>query len=177
MKYLIKFGSEITIKSDGVRKQCIKRLRTNILKHLDYNEIDAKCSGNWDRLVIEVSDLENQETVKEVLKSVSGIGYFSPVQAYSIDESLTKDGLFEEIFQNTQKHFGEKIEGKSFVVRARRSGRHMFKSLELEREIGGMLFEAAENTRVDLHNPDVTVELDVKDDTYYVIEDKIIGLS
>jgi thiamine biosynthesis protein ThiI len=63
------------------------------------------------------------------------------------------------------------------VVRARRSGRHTFKSLELEREIGGMLFEAAENTRVNLHNPDVMVELDVKDDTYYVIEDKITGLS
>jgi adenylyl- and sulfurtransferase ThiI len=71
MKYLIKFGSEITIKSDGVRKQCIKRLKTNILTHLDYNEIDAKCSGNWDRLVVEVSDLEEREKVIEVLKSIS----------------------------------------------------------------------------------------------------------
>jgi len=54
-----------------VRKQCIKRLKTNILTHLDYNEIDAKCSGNWDRLVVEVSDLEEREKVIEVLKSIS----------------------------------------------------------------------------------------------------------
>jgi len=179
MKFLIKLSPEIIIKSRSVRKKAISRLRGNIFKHLDEELIDAEVSGNWDRIHVEVSDLESKEKVMHVLKNIPGIGWLSEIDEFIIPEILT--GTQEEIFvcvsKQALKYFLSKIRSKSFVVRIKRSGDHDFKSPDLEAHVGGDLLEAGENTRVQLRNPDFTAEMEIKDDTLCIVKHKIQGLS
>lgn len=179
MKYLIKLGSEITIKSDGVRKMCIKRLRRNITAHLDADMIDSRVSGTWDHIMLTVDDIEDQNKVMSILKNISGIGHFSQVQEYVIPENifLNTQKVFAFVSEKTLEYFLPKIAGKSFVVRIKRSGKHSFKSIDLEREIGWDLFEASENSRVNLHNPDFIVRLDIKENKLYIIKERIIAIN
>ncbi len=179
MKYLIKLGAEITIKSDGVRKLCIKRLKRNIAFHFDYELIDIKLSGNWDSITLETSDIEDQEKVIEILKCISGIGHFFQVEEYTIPKDIfihTKK-IFSYISKKTVEYFLPQIEWKSFVVRIKRSGKHSFKSTDLERDIWGDLLKRSKDSRVDLHNPDIRVRLELKNDILYIIKERIEGLQ
>ncbi len=63
------------------------------------------------------------------------------------------------------------------MVRVKRSGTHSFRSIDIERHLGGVLLQAAWDTKVNLHNPDITVQLDIKDNHYYIIEEKIIAMG
>ena len=179
MKYLIKLGSEITIKSDGVRKMCIKRLRRNIASHLDYELIDSRLSWTWDRVILDVDDIEDQEKIIEILKCISGVWSFCQVIEYKIGEDILHDTqkIFSFVSEKTLSYFLPIIENKSFVVRLHRSGKHNFKSTDFERELWWDLLEGSENARVNLHNPDIRVQLDIKDDKLYILKEKIDGLS
>jgi thiamine biosynthesis protein ThiI len=53
MKYIVKISPELTIKSRPVRKRAVMMLKNNIKKHLDFNELKANVTGNWDRINIE----------------------------------------------------------------------------------------------------------------------------
>jgi thiamine biosynthesis protein ThiI len=63
------------------------------------------------------------------------------------------------------------------VVRVKRSGQHAFTSGEMESYLGFGLLQHTEALRVDLHTPEVTVNLEVKDETVFVIERRIDGLG
>lgn len=178
MQYLIKLGSEITIKSEWVRKQCIRRLKRNILKHLDYYEIDGKITGNWDRIILEVSDLEDSVQIQDILKNISGIENFSPIISFVIDASKS----FEESIQNISKevvfYFWEKIQGKIFAVRVKRSGAHNFSSTEVERAIWTEILLREElQSKVRLENPDVTIQIDIKGSVWSLMLSKISWIS
>jgi thiamine biosynthesis protein ThiI len=44
--------------------------------------------------------------------------------------------------------------------------------MEAERYLGGLFLENAVNTKVKLKDPDVTINIDIKDDKYYTILNK-----
>ena len=175
MKYLIKLGSEITIKSDGVRKMCIKKLKRNIWIHLDDALIDYKLSGNWDRIILEVSDIEDQENVTEILSSIMGIGYFSPIEEIETSQHLTQEEIFKVLADYAVSYYWDILEKKSFVVRVKRSGRHTFSSIEAERQIGGYIFSQNDDFTVDINNPDIIIKFEIKDDGFFLVREKIIG--
>lgn len=179
MKYLIKLGSEVTIKSDAVRKNCIKLLKKNILNHLDFYQIDGILKWDWDRIVLEVSDQEDQAKIISIIENISGIEYFSPIIDYELSEEIMNEDtkIFDEISRIAREYFEIQIEDKSFVVRIHRVWRHNFKSTDLERYVGWKLFENAKNTSVSLHNPDVTVQMDLRDNIICILTEKIKGTS
>jgi adenylyl- and sulfurtransferase ThiI len=44
--------------------------------------------------------------------------------------------------------------------------------MEAERKLGGLFLANTNNTKVNLKNPDITIQIDIKDNRYFVIEQK-----
>jgi len=179
MKYLIKLWSEITIKSEAVRRSCIWRLKKNINLHLDFHNIDCSFDWDWDRFTVDVFDGEDHFKITDILKNIPGIENFFPVIEYIIPDSIlsNQEKIFEYFSFILSEYFSSKIEWKSFVVRAHRVGNHIFWSEDLERYVWEYLLSNTNNTRVSLKEPDITVGIDIRDNIAYILTEKIKGTS
>lgn len=176
MKFVVKLFPEITIKSKPVRQRLVKQLRQNISAVLKKEFEDVKVQGFWDKIEVNLNDdsQEKAENLAAILQRIPGIANILRVQRYQIDNI---DDNFDEIVEHTHRALGEELKGKRFVVRIKRAGQHSFTSHELERYVGGGLLRAGETAGVDLHNPEVTVMLEVRDSDLYIIEQRYEGLG
>mgnify|MGYP000026458751 CR=1 FL=1 len=172
MKFIVKFFPEITIKSKPVRKQFVKQLRDNLKKQLSVIDGAIHIRREWDHLVLysESNDSQVRAQVIEVLCCTSGIAYSLDVLEYPL-------GDLQSIFDHTLLLWKERLAGKTFVVRCKRSGKHEYKSIDIERYVGGGLLQHTQATGVKLRNPDVTVSLEVRDETLYVVNERHDGLG
>lgn len=172
MHYIVKFFPEIIIKSAPVRKRFIKQLRDNVRELVkgidakidvqrDFEKLDITCPDASDEVVAQVA---------EILAHTPGIANFSLVKAYPL-------GDMHSIFEHTLRHWGQHLEGKSFVVRAKRHGDHPFTSVEVEQYVGGGLLQHSKARGVDLRNPDVVVPLEIKRDKLYILANKTPGIG
>jgi len=181
MKYIIRLSPELTIKSKPVRKRAIVLLKNNIKKHLDYNKIPVHISGNWDIINLEYNKLIEKKEDKEInsrkisniLSKISGISHFMEVVTFSLEECISQDEIFEKIYNETSKIHLDNIKWKSFVVRVKRSWTHAFKSTEIERHIWWVLLKFWEKCSVDLYNPEITVNVEIRDKIFHVIKKSI----
>jgi thiamine biosynthesis protein ThiI len=172
MKFIVKLFPEITIKSKPVRRRFIQRLQSNLQIQLRRLDDKAQVSGQWDKIVVEtrVDSDEQLAAVVDVLSSTPGIAYCLQVQQYPL-------GDFDDVFQRTKEVYAEQLAGKRFVVRVKRAGKHEFRSNDLERYVGGGLLQHTEAAGVDLHHPEVTVSLEVRDQFLYIVERRFEGLG
>lgn len=169
MKFIIKLFPEITIKSRPVRKRLIARLQNNIQILLGRIDPGIKVSGHWDKLEVDLSaaqapaaDQALRDPVVEALGRIPGIQTFLEVEEYPL-------GDFQQVFELTRQAYAERLKGKTFKVRVRRSGSHDFTSVELERYVGGGLRQHTEAAGVDVHKPQVWVDLAVRDERLFII--------
>ena len=176
MKFVIKLFPEITIKSKPVRKRLVRQLRQNISEVLKREHGNIAVQGFWDKVEVRVPDdeIELGHNVAETLQRIPGIANILRVQNYTI-ENINDN--FDRMTELTLQAIGHDIKGKTFVVRIKRAGIHNFKSSELERYIGGGLLQHGEALGVDLHKPDVTVRLEIRDSELYIIEQRYKGLG
>lgn len=171
MKFIVKFFPEITIKSRPVRKQLVKQLRDNLRGLLKAIDPEIEIQRDWDKLVI-VTALTSEQArreITEVLSRTPGIAYFLDVLEYPFVD-------LEDAWRKTAELWAQRLHGHSFVVRCKRAGNHPFTSTEAERFIGGQLHEQT-GARVDLHHPDITVRLEIRDDRLYVVNERFEGLG
>jgi len=67
---------------------------------------------------------------------------------------------------------------KTFKVETKRADKKFpYKSLEISCEVGGAVFEAYPDLTVDVHNPEVTVTVEVRDFASYIYTKKIAGVG
>ena len=80
------------------------------------------------------------------------------------------DKTMESITDTVRRYLPEKLRGaKTFKVEAKRADKHFpLKSPEISREIGGLILSLVRGIKVDVHNPDVTVTVEVRDEHAYV---------
>ncbi len=69
------------------------------------------------------------------------------------------------------------IQNKTFVVRAKRSGTHEFKSTEIERTVGGYMLANNETKGVDLRTAEITINIELINNQLNIITHKYRGLS
>ncbi len=172
MKFIVKLFPEITIKSKPVRKRFIQRLQSNLQIVLRRIDSKAQVHGQWDKVLVEtrVEDPGKLEAIIDALRCTPGIASFLQVKEYPL-------GSFEDVFQLTKAAYADRIAGKSFVVRIKRAGKHDFSSTDLERYVGGGLLQHTDALRVDLKNPQVKVQLEVRDQRVYVVDNRYEGLG
>jgi thiamine biosynthesis protein ThiI len=173
MKFVVKYFPEITIKTKPVRKLITKQLAQNIKNVLSRITTDVKVKNLWDAIEVITPD-DTSESVNDdvygALECIPGIAHVNRVFEFPL-------GTFDEIIDQALSVWREELAGKSFVVRVKRSGKHDFKSTDAERYIGGGIRKLSDARAVDLHNPEVLIRLEIKDQRLYVIEKRREGLG
>ena len=173
MKFIVRFFPEISIKSRPVRKRMVKQLQNNIRRVLRRYDDQVTVHSNWDHLQV-VSRLGNQtehaQKLRHRLARIPGIAYFNQVKEYDFVD-------FQDAFEKTQQHYEQLLINKTFRVRCKRAGKHEFNSLDVEKYIGGGLNQHCQSAGVKLKDPDVVVMVEIKDDKFFVVTERIEGLG
>ncbi|MFV0276494.1 MAG: tRNA uracil 4-sulfurtransferase ThiI [Parahaliea sp.] len=171
MKFVVKFFSEIAIKSKPVRRRFVDRLAENIRAVLRDIDPQVQVRRHWDKLeVVAEPDEVHRRRMVEALRNVAGIAYILEVDAYPL-------GPVGEIVERVLPVYAERLRGRTFAVRCKRNGQHPFTSIEVEREVGGALLARTGAAGVRLKDPDVTVDIEISKHTLYVVGQRHRGLG
>lgn len=142
---LIKYG-ELTTKK-GNRNQFINKLSDNI-------KVDGKIIKKRDRMYIIPNDFDE---IINKLKKVFGLQGI--VIAYKVNTNIEdiKNGVLE-VLKN--ENF------KTFKVETKRANKNFeIKSMDFNNVIGGLVLKNFD-CKVDVHNPDIVVHIEIREDTY-----------
>lgn len=113
-------------------------------------------------------DTDLDEAV-DILKKVFGIAALSRAAVAEKDMdnimAISREYLADEL-----------LEAKTFKVEAKRSDKKFpLKSPEISRELGGFLLSKFNHLKVDVHNPDVTVTVEIRDNYAFIRGNNIKG--
>ena len=169
-KFILKLFPEIMVKGSSAKKQMVNQLYQNLLTLLKPIDDAIEIKKFSDKIEV-VTPIEKVDTVREILLNTPGIEQV--LEALQFDKTNTLEAIKEKVAQTVAKE----IAGKSFVVRAKRTGTHPFNSSEMERVVGGYTLAHTDAKKVDLHNPDVTVRIELINQQLNIITAKYEGLS
>ncbi|GIU53437.1 MULTISPECIES: tRNA uracil 4-sulfurtransferase ThiI [Shewanella] len=172
MKFIVKLYPEIMMKSKTVRMRFTKILETNIRNVLKKVDEDVRVQRQWDRIMIHVASDEQArvDAISARLECIPGIAHVIQVDEYSFES-------IDDIYQQVLPVYKDELAGKTFCVRVKRTGKHDFNSIEVERYVGGGLNQHTEATGVKLKNPDMTVNLEIDHEKLYMVVRRIEGLG
>jgi tRNA uracil 4-sulfurtransferase len=162
----------MTIKSRPVRSRFVKQLRDNLRRLMSRINTDIVVRSTWDYIEVNSSDDEAalQRQLEEVLRHTPGVCFFVRVRQFPL-------GDMESILMHTLQFYADKLSGLTFAVRCKRAGKHVFKSIDVERYVGGGLNQRTEAAGVNLTNPDITVNLEIRDQDLFIKEENQKGLD
>ncbi len=172
MKFVVKYFSEIIIKSKPVRRRFVSQLVENLRSVLRDIDPEVDLQRSWDKLVIEtaVEDPAVHSRMVEAMRNAPGITYILEVREYPLP-------ALEDIIDKVQPVYAQRLMDKTFAVRCRRTGSHEFTSTAVEREVGGALLANTGAAGVKLKNPQVTVDLEISKQILYVVDRRHRGLG
>ena len=158
--FLLKLG-EIVLKGAN-KRQFESKLRQNIRRRM-------KAYGNFDVYLIQstvyvepMDDAADVDGAWEACNSIFGV--VSLCRCRACEKNL------DAIFNAVEEYLGDDLDcAKSFKVESKRSDKRFpLTSIGISQEIGGRLAEAHPSVAVDVHNPDYTVYVEVRDLAAYV---------
>ena len=131
-----------------------------------------KCEGEFPvrktdgRIYVDaVSEFDYDETVA-ALQKVFGISGICPM-VYVEDEGFEKLG--ERVVRYIDEVYPDK--NKSFKIAARRARKNYpLNSMEINMEMGGILLDAYPELHVDVHKPDILLNIEIRDKIYIYSE-------
>ena len=157
---LCKFG-EVVLKGanrQSFESQLIKELRRRATPHGTF-KIYYKQSIVYIEPLDEMCDMDG---MFESAKRVFGI--------VGVTRAAVCEKNMDSIVAKVKEYLPEKLAGKrTFKVDAKRADKRFpLKSPEISREIGGVILSTVRGIKVDVHNPEVTVTVEVRDDYAYI---------
>ena len=157
---LCKFG-EVVLKGanrQNFESSLIKELRRRASPHGIF-KIYFKQSTVYVEPQDEFCDMDG---MYETAKKVFGI--------VGVNRAAVCEKNMESIMAVAREYLPEKLAGKrTFKVDAKRSDKRFpLKSPEISAEIGGVILSTVRGIKVDVHNPDVTVTVEIRDDNAYI---------
>lgn len=165
---LAKYG-EIILKG-GNRPRFESILLNNIRNSLK-NVAETKVRLAQATVYVDVEDSDKTDIVIDRLSKIFGI--------VSITRAVVCEKDIDDIKSKAKEYLKSSLtDGKRFKVEAKRSDKAFpFTSPQICMEVGGYLDDEYPRIIVDVHNPDVTVKVEVRDFGAYVYadEDKIQG--
>ena len=152
---LIKYG-ELTTKKDN-RKFFIKTLRNNILDKLsDYNIV---VTDDYYRMFIEVEE-DDIDSIINKLKCIFGI---HEIAVCYKDENVTEEEIKKvSLMVMTEEDFC------TFKVETKRSDKSFpIKSMDMNNIIGSLILKNIE-CKVDVHNPEIILNIEIRREGFYI---------
>ncbi len=160
---LIKYGELTTKKAN--RNLFINTLYQNIKEKL--KDFDVKITKNRVRMFISTSSDEN--VIVNKLKEVFGI--HSIVVAYVVNNNI-------DDIKNSVLEVVKNIKFNTFKVETKRSNKSFaIHSMEFNNIIGSLILKNFDNVRVDVHNPDYVLKLEIRENNTYIYSKEINGLG
>jgi len=172
MSFFVRFFPEIIIKSREVRNRHIAILRRSLRTQLKQLDPGVRIEGGWDHLSIttQLTASGDIDKVVQVLTHTPGLDRVMHIEKFPLTDLAGVIALSVE----HNKHL---IEGKSFAVRCKRSGKHAFTSMDVERGVGGALLENVPSACVNLNDPEVLVRVDIHKDEVAIVKNVYAGLG
>lgn len=123
------------------------------------------------RIYVDVDHYDEKQLIERI-KKVFGVTLISPAKRFPVELDKIKEVALEEL------KFQEQTRGiRTFKVESKRVDKSFpLSSLELSREIGGYLLSKQEQVKVDVHQPDVKVYVEVREEAY-VFSERVMGLG
>ena len=158
--FLLKLG-EIVLKGAN-KRQFESRLRQNVRRRM-------KLYGNFDVYLMQstvyvepMDDDCDVDAAWEACRSIFGV--------VSLCRCRPCEKNTDAIFEAIENYLGDDLDcARSFKVESKRSDKRFpLTSIQLSQEIGGRLAEAHPTVEVDVHHPDYTVYVEVRDLAAYV---------
>lgn len=161
---MIKYG-ELSTKKDNI-KVFIDKLNSNVSKKLaDY---DVSISKNKVRMFIDIKDYNEVDIISK-LKEVFGI--HSIVVCYKCNKSIENINILA-------KELIDKENITTFKVETNRADKSFkYNSLEVSKMVGAYLLKNLNYLKVDVHNPEITLHVEIRDDNTYLYTKEIKGLG
>ena len=161
---MIKYG-ELTTKK-GNRKFFINTLYSNIKNKL--KGLNVHIHKDISRMYIEFSDSE-LDLVLSRINNIFGIHEY--VVAYKVDTDL--EGIKENVL-NVMKN----IKFSTFKVETKRSDKSFpVPSLDFSRQLGGLILKNIDGVKVDVHNPEILLNVEIREYFTYIYTDYYVGLG
>nr|CAA6830586.1 MAG: tRNA S(4)U 4-thiouridine synthase (former ThiI) / Rhodanese-like domain required for thiamine synthesis [uncultured Thiotrichaceae bacterium] len=171
MRFIVKISSESFIKSRSVRTWHMKQLSRNITKVLGAIDEKVQVRSLWDRMEIDCAE-ENVKACQQRLLDIPGISTILTVEGAELPEENPIGFLSEKAIG----YYAKSINGKSFVVRCRRTGNHDFQSVDVNRQVGSALVLNSTDSHVKMKGADVTVAIEILNNKAYFVLDRQTGL-
>lgn len=157
---LVRYG-EIILK--GLNRPIFEDALVRNIRHRLRNEGEYKIYKSQATIYIEPKEGDEQtDRIHEKLKKIFGI--VSIVVAYKTDKSM------EGIYKIIPESIGDVLKNaKTFKVEAKRSDKKFpLKSPQICEEVGGFILDNYPHLTVDVHNPEVVVHAEIRDDNAFV---------
>lgn len=161
---MIKYG-ELTTKKDNL-KVFIDKLYNNVNNKL--KNYDVLIVKNKVRMFIDIKNYDENEIISK-LKEVFGI--HSIVVCYKVDKSL--DTIISESIKLLNNN-----RFNTFKVETNRADKSFsYNSMEVSRLVGAGILKNISNVKVDVHNPDIILHVEIRPDNSYIYTSEIRGLG
>lgn len=159
---IIKYG-ELTTKKDNIGL-FLSALKTNVENSL--NGMNTHINFDKGRMFVETHD-NNYDKVLEKLQKVFGIHEINIGYKIENDYEILKKELVNVV---KDRNF------TTFKVETKRSNKKFFKnSMEISKELGAVILTNIENKKVDVNNPELLINVEVRLDAIYFYFDKVNG--
>ncbi len=159
----IKYGELSTKKNN--KNYFIKVLKSNIEKSIDNIEV----SYDFGRMFIKVLN-NDYTTVVDKLKNIFGIHEIVVCEKYS-DKDI--DSIKDNVLNNIKN-----IRFNTFKVETKRSDKtYSIKSTEVSRIVGGYILKNIPNIKVDVHSPELLINIEIRNEEVLIYHDSIRGIG
>ena len=168
--FIVRCG-EVALK--GMNKPYFERMLVERIRKL-LKKFDGISVKRHEGLIYVRADknLDKQAIIKEISK-VFGVASISP--------AVECESTMESIGAAAVEYMLEAIEErgiKTFKVEAKRADKNFpVKSPDIGRQIGAAVLKGCKVLKVDVHNPDCLLFVDVRHDKSYIYQDKISGFG
>lgn len=168
-KFIIKYFTEIMIKGTTAKRQMIAQVYNNLHNMLSRISSEITIKKFFDKVEV-VCPIEVVELVRTKLLDTPGIEQI--LEAIQFDNIHT----LEDIKEKVNEVMKDEIKGKTFVVRAKRVGTQAFKSMDIEKTVGGYMLASNDTKGVSLKNPEVKINIELEHSQLNIITNKHLGL-
>jgi tRNA uracil 4-sulfurtransferase len=169
-KFIIKYFTEIMIKGTAAKRQMISQVYNNLVNILSKISKDIKVKKFFDKIEV-VCPIEVVIEVRLRLLDTPGIQQI--LEAIQFDNMNTLDDIKVKV----NEMMAHEIQGKSFVVRCKRTGTQEFKSVSVEQTVGGYMLAMNDTKGVALKNAEVTINIELVFAQLNIITHKYLGMG
>ena len=146
---MVKIAGEIGTKSPRTRRRFLRILAGNVRAALDVVGVEGDVEQRWSRLFVTT---DRPTEAREALAGVFGIHSISEVAVVRFRD-------LDDLVASLSDLYRDRVTGRTFAVRARRSGEPSFRSGDLAVALGSALLP--HSAGVNLDDPDVEVPVEV----------------